>query len=149
MKSLRIPTVCASLPLLLALQGGALAAVEKSEIKGAAILEHACGRTAVKHMALVHAGNMVEAVKLGTKEMQEGWKAMPEEDRLMLSVMMSKMSLSEADFSARIEANGLLVVESPSATLTVEQAHEDAKGTSTATMTQNFRIDPAACRISR
>jgi hypothetical protein len=149
MKSLRIPAVCASLALLLALHGRALAAAEKSEIKGAAILEHACGKTAVKHMGLVHAGNMIEAVKLGTKEMQEEWKAMPEEDRLMMSVMMSKMSLSEADFSAQIKADGLLVVEGPSATLTVEQEHKDANGTSTETMTQTFKIDGAACRISR
>ena len=149
MKSLRIPTVCASLALLLALHGRALAAAEKSEIKGAAILEHACGKTAVKHMGLVHAGNMIEAVKLGTTEMQGEGKALPEQDRLMMSVMMSKMSLSEADFSAQIKGNGLLVVEGPSATLTVEQEHKDANGTSTETMTQNFKIDGAACRISR
>ena len=149
MKTLRIPTVCASLALLLALHGRAEAAAAKSEIKGAAILEHACGKITVKHMGLVHAGNIVEAVNLGTKEMQEQWKAMPEEDRLMTSVMMNKMSLSEADFSAQIKANGLLVVEGPSATLTVKQEHKDANGTSSSTMTQNFKIDGAACRISR
>lgn len=149
MKSLRIPTACASLALLLALHGRAEAAAAKSEIKGAAILDHACGKTAVKHMGLVHAGNMVEAVKLGTKEMQQQWNAMPEEDRLMMSVMMSKMSLSEADFAAQIKANGLLVVEGPSAALTVKQEHKDANGTSTSSMTQNFKIDGAVCRISR
>ena len=149
MKTLRIPTVCASLALLLALHGRAEAVAVKSEIKGAAILEHVCGKITVKHMGLVHAGNMVEAVKLGTKEMQEQWKAMPEEDRLMTSVMMNKMSLSEADFSAQIKANGLLVVEGSSATLTVTQDHKDANGTSTSTMTQNLKIDGAACRISR
>ena len=82
MKSLGIPAVCASLALLLALHGWAEAAAAKIEIKGAAILEHACGKTAVKHMGLVHAGNMVEAVKLGTQEMQKQWNAMPEHDNV-------------------------------------------------------------------
>jgi len=149
MKSLRIPTVCANLALLVALHGRAAAAAAKSEIKGAAILAHACGKTTVKHMGLVHAGNIIEAVKLGTKEMQDEWKAMPEEDRLMMSVMMNKMSLSEADFAAQIKANGLLVVEGPSATLTVKQEGKNDSGTSTSTMTQKFRIDGAACRVSR
>ena len=145
MKNLRI----ASLALLLALDGRAGAAAAKSEVKGAAILEHACGKIAVKHMGLVHAGNILEAVKLGTREMQEEWKAMPEEDRLMMSAMMNKMSLSAADFSAQIKAGGLLVVEGPTATLTVKQEQKDDNGTSTSTMTQKFAIDGAACRISR
>ena len=127
---------------------GAVAAA-KSEIKGAAILAHACGKTTVRHMGLVHAGNIVEAVKLGTQPMQAAWKALPEEDRLMMSVMMNKMSLSEADYSAQIKANGLLVVDGPSATLTVKQEHKDDNGTSTSTLTQNFKIDGAACAVSR
>ena len=149
MKGLRIPTVCASLALLVALHGRAEAAPAKSEIKGAAILAHACGKTTVKHMGLVHAGNIIEAVKLGTKEMQDEWKAMPEEDRLMLSAMMNKMSLSEAEFSAQIKANGLLVADGPSVTLTVKQETKDDNGTSTSTMTQKFKMDGTACRVSR
>ena len=47
MKNLRIPTVCASLALLLALHGRAEAAAAKSEIKGAAILDHVLSCSAV------------------------------------------------------------------------------------------------------
>ena len=35
------------------------------------------------------------------------------------------------------------------ATLTVKQERKGADGASTSTMTQNFKIDGAACRISR
>ena len=38
-----------------------------TEIKGAAILDHPCGKVAVKHMGLVHAGKMDEATKLGNQ----------------------------------------------------------------------------------
>ena len=53
----------------------------KTEIKGAAILDHPCGKIAVKQMGLIHAGKFEEANKLTTKEMQDQWKAMPAKDR--------------------------------------------------------------------
>ncbi|MEK7315278.1 MAG: hypothetical protein AAB011_03795 [Candidatus Eisenbacteria bacterium] len=120
-----------------------------AEVKGAAILEHACGKTAVKQMGLVNGGNMAEAMKLGTPEMQKEWNAMPVEDRTMLTGMMKEMSVSSAQLSADIKAAGLLVVDGASATLTVKQEHEDANGSSTSTMTQQFKIDGKGCWISK
>ena len=121
----------------------------KTEIKGAAILEHPCGKVSVKQMGLVHAGKIEEAQKLSTKEMQEQWKKMPAADKAMMSGMMKEMSQSEADFSAAIKAGGLLVVDGKNATLTVKREHKDASGSSTETMTQVFVIDGATCLISR
>src|SRR5579872_419164 len=72
----------------------------KLEIRGAAILSHPCGKVAVKHMGLVHAGKMDEATKLGTPEMQAQWKALPEKERAMMSDMMKATSTTEAEFSA-------------------------------------------------
>src|ERR1700681_956720 len=83
----------------------------KTEIQGAAILDHACGKVAVKHMGLVHAGKFEEASKLGTKEMQEQWKALPAKDREMMTEMMKEMSKPEEQFAAEIKSGGLLVVE--------------------------------------
>ena len=119
------------------------------EIQGAAILEHACGKTAVKHMGLVHAGKMAEAVKLGTQAMQDEWTKMPAEDREMMSGMMKEMSQSEADFSASIKANGMLAVDGGKATLTITKKTQDASGSGTETMTQKYVIDAKGCWISR
>src|ERR1700692_436795 len=105
----RICAVLLSLALSLTLAGRALAAAPKAEIKGAAILDHACGKVAVKHMGLVHAGKMDEATELGSKEMQEQWKGLPAADRTMMSGMMKETSKTEAQFSAEIKSGGLLV----------------------------------------
>jgi hypothetical protein len=120
-----------------------------TEIKGAAILDHPCGKTAVKHMGLVHAGKMDEATKLGTQEMQGAWKGLPAKDRDMMSEMMKEMSKSEEQFSAEIKASGLLVIDGNSGTLTVKQEHKDANGSSTDTLTQRYLLDGAVCRITR
>jgi len=127
----------------------AQAALAKTEIKGAAILEHPCGKVSVKHMGLVHDGKMDEAVKLGTPEMQKAWKALPAGDREMMSGMMKEMSRTSAAFSAEIKNSGLLVVDGKDATLTVTKASKDANGSSTETMTQRFVIDGASCLISK
>jgi hypothetical protein len=121
----------------------------KTEIKGAAILDHPCGKVAVKQMGLIHAGKFEEANKLTTKEMQEQWKAMPAKDRDMMTGMMKETSKSEADFAKEIEAFGLLVVEGGHAALTVKQEHKDANGSSTETMTQNYVIDGGKCLITQ
>jgi hypothetical protein len=144
MKTRRIAAVLTAVTALVA--GAALAA--KTEIKGAAILDHACGKTAVKHMGLVHAGKMEEAVKLGTKAMQDEWKAMPAEDKKMMSGMMKEMSQTEADFSAEIKANGTLAVDGANATLTVVKTTKDANGSGTETTTQKYVIDGAGCWIT-
>jgi len=147
MRIRRISAVFLSLALSLTLAGRAHAA--KTEIRGAAILDHACGKVAVKHMGLVHAGKMDEATKLGTKEMQEQWKALPAADRNMMLEMMKGTSKTEAQFSAEIKAGGVLAVEGNKATLTVKQEHKDANGTSSETFTQNYVIDGASCLIAR
>lgn len=120
----------------------------KSEIKGAAILDHPCGKVAVKHMALVYAGKMDEATKLGTKEMQEQWQKMPVKDRTMMSEMMKAMAQPEPQFSASIKANGLLAVEGNAATLTVKTEHKDASGSSTETWSEKYALDGGACLIT-
>ena len=125
------------------------AASGKSEVKGAAILEHPCGKVTVQQMGLTHAGKMEEANKLTTQEMQEQWKSMPAKDRTMMSGMMKEMSQTEEQYSAAIKANGLLVVDGPSATLTVKKTTKDKNGSSTETMTQNFKIDGGQCLVSR
>jgi len=121
----------------------------KTEIKGAAILDHPCGKVAVKQMGLIHAGKFEEANKLTTKEMQDQWKAMPAKDREMMTGMMKEMSKSEADFAKDIKASGTLTVDGSHGTLTVEQEHKDANGSSTEKMTQNYVIDGKQCLISR
>src|SRR5215471_9219379 len=114
------------------LSGPALAG---TEIKGAAILDHPCGKVAVKQMGLLHAGKVEEANKLTTKEMQEQWKAMPASDRTMMSGMMKAMSQTEDQYAADIKSNGVLKVDGQNATLTVKKTTKDKNGTSTETMT--------------
>lgn len=138
--------ISAALPVILC--GFAGVASAKSEIKGAAILDNACGKVAVKQMGLVHAGNMDEANKLSTKEMQDQWKAMPAKDRTMMSGMMKDMSQTSDQYAADIKANGVLVVDGPTAVLTVKKTTKDKNGSSTETITQNFKIDGAQCLIS-
>ena len=133
----------------LALLGLARLASAATEIKGAAILDHPCGNVSIKHMGLVHAGKMADAVKLGTPEMQKQWNDMSADDRKMMSGMMKDMSKSEADFSKEIKASGLLVVDGDKATLTVQKTTQDANGSGTETMTQRFAINGSTCLITR
>lgn len=147
MKTRRFSALILSTVLAFALGGAAEAA--KSEIKGAAILDHPCGKVAVKHMGFVHAGKIDDANRLSTKEMQDLWKALPAEDRTMMSGMMKEMSKTEVQYAAVIKAGGLLVVDGQAAELTVKETTKDANGTSTSTTTQNFKIDGVQCLISR
>ncbi|HEX4962946.1 MAG TPA: hypothetical protein VF173_19090 [Thermoanaerobaculia bacterium] len=145
------PTSAVVLCILVAstLLGQAQAEPTKTEIQGTAILEHPCGKVSVKHMGLVHAGKFDEASKLGTKEMQEQWKALPAKDREMMTGMMKEMSKTEEQLAAEIKVGGLLVVEGNQATLTIKQEHKDANGSNTETMTQRFVIDGTKCWITR
>ena len=147
MKHRRFSGLLLSTALPLMLYGAA--ASGKSEVKGAAILDHPCGKVAVKQMGLTHAGKMEEANKLTTNEMQEQWKAMPAKDRTMMTGMMKEMSQTEDQFSADIKSSGVLVVDGPSATLTVKKTTKDKSGSSTSTTTQNFKIDGGQCLVSR
>ena len=149
MNTRRISAALLSVVLSCALVSQARAESPKTEIKGAAILNHACGKVAVKHMGLVHAGKIEEASKLGTQEMQDQWKAMPAKDREMMSGMMKEMSQPEAQFAAEIKAGGLLVIEGNKATLTVKQEHKDANGSVSDTLTQSYVLDGATCLITR
>jgi hypothetical protein len=149
MNTLRMPAVLFCVALTLPLFSQARAESPKTEIQGAAILDHACGKVAVKHMGLVHAGKIEEAGKLGTKEMQEQWKALPAKDREMMTEMMKEMSKPEEQFAAEIKSGGLLVIEGNKATLTVKQEHKDANGSVTDTLTQSYVLDGATCRITR
>ena len=130
---------------LLAIAGSAAA----TDIKGAAILDHPCGKVAVKHMGLVHDGKMDEANKLGSPEMQKQWMAMPAKDRTMMSGMMKEMSVTEQQMAADIKANGVLAVNGPAATLTIKKTQQDKNGSSTSTTTQNYQIAGANCMIVR
>jgi type IV secretory pathway VirB10-like protein len=100
-------------------------------------------------MGLTHAGKMDEANKLTTKEMQDQWKAMPAKDKTMMSGMMKEMSQTEDQYSADIKANGVLIVDGSTAMLTVKKTTKDKSGSSTSTMTQNFKIDGSTCLVSR
>jgi hypothetical protein len=149
MKQRRLTALCINLTLPLMLCAAAGLASAKSEIKGAAILDHPCGKVSVKQMGLAHAGKMEEANKLTTKEMQEQWKAMPAKDRTMMSGMMKEMSQTEEQYSADIKSAGVLVVDGSTATLTVKKTTKDKNGSSTSTTTQNFKIDGSQCLVSR
>ena len=126
--------------------GPSLAAAE--ELRGAAILDHSCGKTAVRHMGLVHAGDMEEAAKLGSPELVARWNALPAEDRAMMTEMMKALAKPEAEFAAEIREHGILTVDGATAKLVVEKTTTDENGTSTETHTQDFAIDSAGCLIA-
>jgi hypothetical protein len=90
-----------------------------------------------------------EANKLTTKEMQGQWDSTPAKDKAMMTGMMKEMSQTEAQYSADIKAYGVLVVDGPSATLTVKKETKDKNGSSSETKTQSFKIDGAQCLVSR
>jgi hypothetical protein len=145
----RVSAVVSCLALSGALCGVSVSAKAATEIKGAAILDHPCGKVAVKQMGLLHAGNVDEANKLSTKEMQDRWKAMPAKDREMMAGMSKEMSPTADKFAGDIRSNGVLAVDGSNATLTVKTTQKDANGSSTSTTTQQFRIDGAQCLVSR
>lgn len=126
----------------------ALGLAAGKEIRGAAILDHPCGKLSVKHMGLVHAGKIDEAFALGSKELQAQWKAAPAADRKMMAGMMQATASTEADYTAAIKAGGLLVVDGATATLTVTEEKKDANGTMTSTHSQSFSISGQTCTIT-
>ena len=67
----------------------------------------------------------------------------------MMTGMMKEMSQTEQAYAADIKANGVLVVDGPTATLTVKKTTKDKNGSSTSTMTQNFKVDGNQCMIAR
>jgi hypothetical protein len=145
----RFSALLISTVLPIMLFGATGVASGKSEIKGAAILDHPCGKVSVKQMGLIHAGKMDEANKLTTKEMQGQWESTPAKDKAMMTGMMKEMSQTEAQYSADLKTYGVLVVDGPSATLTVKKETKDKNGSSSETKTQNFKIDGGQCLVSR
>ena len=140
---------CVSAFLPVILYGVTGAAFAASEIKGAAILDHPCGKVAVKQVSLVHDGKFDEANKLSTKEMQEQWKAMPAKDKTEMSGLAKAMSPTQEQFTAQVKAGGVLVVDAGSATLTTKTTTKDANGSSTETTTQKFKLNGGECLVSR
>jgi hypothetical protein len=67
----------------------------------------------------------------------------------MMTGMMKDMSSSEEEFTRDVKANGVLVVNGQTATLTVKKTTKDKNGTMTSTTTQNFRLDGGQCLITR
>ena len=132
--------------LMFGIAGSAFAA---SEIKGAAILDHPCGKVAVKQTGLLNAGKMDEANKLSTKEMQDQYKAMPAKDREMMNGMAKMMSPTEAKFTDMVKSGGVLVVDGQTATLTTKTTTKDKNGSSTETTTQHFKMNGGECLVSR
>ena len=149
MNNRRLAVGCMRSALSIALFGIASVAFAASEIKGAAILDHPCGKVAGKQAGLLHAGKVDEANKLTTKEMQDQFKAMPAKDREMMTGMAKMMTPDEATFAATIKASGVLVVDGPAAKLTTKTTTKDANGSSTETTTQSFRLDGGTCLVSR
>lgn len=144
----RLPPALVAVSLLV-LCGAASSASAKTEIAGAAILDHPCGKVSVQQMGLIHAGKFDEANRLTTPQMQDQWKAMPAKDREMMAGMAKDMSQSPEEFANDVKASGQLVVDGQDAKLTVQTKHQDANGSSTSTMTQTFKVEGAHCLVSR
>lgn len=135
---------------LAALLGTALCgAASAAEIKGADILNHPCGKIAVKSMGLLNQGKIEEANKLATKSMQDRWKAMPAKDRLVMAGMAKMVSPPEDKFAEMIKAGGVLEVDDKAGKLTVVEKKQDANGSSTSTTNTSFAINGAECLIHR
>lgn len=118
-------------------------------IRGAAILDHPCGKTAARQMGFLHAGKIDDANRLSTKAIQAQWQAMPANDRTMMAEMSKKMSPSSDEYIDAIRKNGVLTVDGETAALKVSQTKHDANGSSTSTMTQNFAMENGQCLVSR
>ncbi|TWO71733.1 hypothetical protein FN976_08975 [Caenimonas sedimenti] len=142
----RSATLGATLALLLA--GGAATAAT-TQIKGAEILAHACGKVGVKQMGLLNQGKMDEANALVTPELRPQWEKASAAERAMVGTMVKAVSPTEADYSASIRTHGVLTIDGTAATLKVEKKTTSGSGSSTTTMTQKFRITGADCLVDR
>jgi hypothetical protein len=141
-------SISSCLAVIAIVAGASAAFAAAKELKGAAILDHPCGKLTVQHMGLVNAGKMEEAVKLATPEMQAEWKAMAQEERDMITGMMKEMSVTGDVHAAEIKAHGLLSIEGDAATLTLTKEEKGAEGGGTSTLTQKFKITGATCAIT-
>ena len=138
------PTLLALAVCLIA----AAAAAAPTELSGQAILDHPIGKLAVKHMGLVNAGKMTEAVALGSKKARDEWNAMTADDKKMLTGMMKEMSFTGPEFAADIKKFGKLSIDGESATLTVVQETKDDSGNSRSTLTQRYAREGGEWRVT-
>lgn len=135
---------------LLALVTLALPAVaETSELKGAALLDHPATQAAIKNMSLMHAGKVDEAVKMGTKAMQAQWHALPDEDRKMMSEMMTAFAVADEEFRADLEKFGVLSIDGDRATLTIKKETKDETGSGSQTTTLRLQKEDGEWRMTR
>ena len=141
---MKTPILATAVILALALAGSATA----EEIKGAAILDHPCGKVSVEHMKLINTGKFDDAMKLASKSMLAEWNGMPAEQRKMMTEMMKELSSTEADYKASITKGGVLTVDGAKGNLVVTEEHKDANGTSTSTHSQDFEINGKTCLIT-
>lgn len=125
------------------------AAAEKAELKGAALMAHPATKVALENMALMHAGKIDEAVKMGTKAMQADWKALPDEDRKMMSEMMQHFAVPDAEFRAEVEKFGKLTIDGDMATLLVEKTTKDENSSGTETKTIRLLQEDGQWRVTR
>jgi hypothetical protein len=125
------------------------ASAEKAELKGAALMAHPATKVALENMALMHAGKIDDAVKMGTKAMQADWKALPDEDRKMMSEMMQHFAVPDAEFRAEVEKFGTLTVDGDKASLVVEKKTQDDSSNSTETKTIRLMMEDGAWRVTR
>ena len=125
--------------------GALCGTVSAAEIKGAEILNHPCGKVAVKAMGLLNQGKFEEANKLSTKALQDRWNARPAKEREMMAGLAKEMSPSEGEYIAMVKAGGLLVVDDQAGKLTVTQKTQDANGSSTRTITTKFAVSGGEC----
>jgi hypothetical protein len=136
----------AAIPALLA---GSPVVFAAQTLKGAAILDHPCGKTAARQMSLLHEGKVDEANRLSTKAVQAQWQSMPDKDRKMMADMSKAMSPSGDQYSDAIRKTGVLTVDGNNAVLTVSQTKRDANGSSTSTTTQKLAMEGGQCLVSR
>ncbi|MBS0321202.1 MAG: hypothetical protein JSR18_11720 [Proteobacteria bacterium] len=118
-------------------------------LKGAAILDTPCGKTAVKQMGMLHNGDVAGANKLTTAETQKRWASMPAKDRDMMADMAKSMSPSSEAYAAAIRTSGVMVMDGNNAHLKVTQTTKDANGSSTSTTEQSFAMEGGQCLVSR
>ena len=130
------------------LAGALCGTVSAAEIKGADILNHPCGKVAVKAMGFLHQGKFEEANKLSTKALQDRWLATPAKERAMIADLAKEMSPPEAEYIAMVKSHGVLVVDDTAGKLTITQKTQDASGTSTRTMTSKFAINGGECLMN-
>jgi hypothetical protein len=138
--------LCATTFLVLLASSAATAA---TEIKGADILAHPCGKVGVKQIGLLKQGKMDEANALTTPELRQQWEKAPAAEKAAVGALSKAMAPTEAEYAASIRSHGVLTINGTAATLKVEKKTSSGAGSSTSTTSQSFRINGATCEVDR